>query len=116
MLIFIPLLMLLFGGCGGQKSAQLESVSPDGQTKLIIDFTRRDAMDAWAADMKVNAYSWKEGSLHVTELYMNDVSGGNVVFNWQDTHHCSITFKLNDNTVRKFELVASPNQLQLGEV
>ncbi|MFN8285894.1 MAG: hypothetical protein U0V74_04025 [Chitinophagales bacterium] len=112
----LVLAMVVLSGCGGKTSAKLETTSSDGKTNLTIDFTRPTIADAWTADMKVKAYQWKEGSLHVAELYADDINNQTVLFDWTDTNHCTITFKLRDNTERKFQLIASPEQLQLAEL
>lgn len=115
--LYISLVLLLvLAGCNGKTAATMETTSPDGKTKLTIDFKRSTIADPWTADMKVKAYSWKEGSLHVVEIYADDISSQTVLFDWSDTNHCLITFKLRDNTERKFQLIASPDQLQLTEV
>ncbi len=65
--------------------------------------------------MKVKAYSFKEGKL-AFEIYAKDLTDENVSFDWKDDTHCTIIFKQQDNTERKFELIASSEQLQLAEM
>ncbi len=113
---FSLILVLFLAACNGKTDASLESKSSDGQTQITITAKRATAADAWTADILVKSYNWKPGTLHVTEVYADDLNSQTVTFEWADANHCLITFKLRDNTARHFQLLCSPQALQLAEI
>ncbi|MFN8298818.1 MAG: hypothetical protein U0T75_06915 [Chitinophagales bacterium] len=114
---YLSLFLVLFlAACNSKTDATLQSKSSDGKTVVDITAHRTTAADAWTADIVVKSYNWKPGTLHVTEIYADDLNSETVKFDWQDEHHCLITFKLRDNTARHFQLLCSPEALQLGEI
>ena len=113
--VIIICVLTFFTSCGGKTIAALENTSPNGKAKLTIDAKRATPFDAWQVTMKVKAYDFKEGQL-VFEAMADDISTETVSFNWVDDNNCNITFKLRDNTERHFHLIASPSQVQMGEL
>ncbi len=110
---FIGLLFLT--SCGGKTETSLKKTSPNGKVNITIEAKRASAIESWKVDLKVKAYSFKEGKLSF-EVYAKDLTDETVSFDWIDDSHCTIIFKQQDNTVRKFELIASQEQLQLAEM
>lgn len=113
----IPILICLIAlvSCGGKTETSLTKVSPNGKVTIKIEAKRAAAVESWKVDMKVKAYDFKEGKLSF-EIYAKDLTDENVSFDWKDETHCTILFKEQDNTERKFELIASQEQLQMGEM
>ncbi len=107
--------MFLLVSCGGKTETSLKKVSPNGKVNITIEAKRSSAIESWKVDLKVKAYSFKEGKL-AFEIYAKDLTDENVSFDWKDDTHCTIIFKQQDNTERKFELIASSEQLQLAEM
>ena len=112
-LLFIGLLAL--GSCGGKTKASLVKVSTNGQVSITIEGKRAASIESWKVDLKVKAYNFKEGKL-AFEIYAADLNDETITISWKDEHHAEIYFKQQDNTSRKFELIASPEQLQLAEL
>lgn len=113
--VLIFSVLTVFTSCGGKTTATLENTSPNGKAKLSINAKRAMPFDAWQVTMKVKAYDFKEGQL-AFEAMADDISAETVSFNWVDENNCNITFKLRDNTERNFHLIASPTQVQMGEI
>lgn len=113
--VLIICALIVLTSCGGKTTAALDSTSPNGKAKLTIDAKRPTAFDAWQVTMKVKAYDFKEGQL-AFEAMADDINTETVTFNWVDDNNCNITFKLRDNTERNFHLIASPTQVQMGEI
>lgn len=111
----ISFLMLILASCEGKTEAALSKASPNGKVKITIEAKRISTIEPWKVDMKVKAYDFKEGKLSF-EIYAKDLSDENVTFDWKDDTHCTIIFEEQDNTKRKFELIASPEQLQMAEM
>ncbi len=105
----------VFTACNGKTAALIEHTSPNGKAKLTINAKRASTVDAWHVEMKVKAYDFKEGQL-AFEAYADDISNETVSFDWVDDNNCNITFKLKDGEERKFHLIASPTQVQMGEI
>ncbi len=108
-------LLLILVSCGGKTETSLKKVSPNGKVNITVEAKRATAIESWKVDLKVKAYSFKEGKL-AFEIYAKDLTDENVSFDWKDDTHCTIIFKQQDNTERKFELIASAEQLQLAEM
>ena len=108
-------IILLFGfyGCG-KTSSKVEHTSPNGKVKLTVVGNRSTSLDSWQVELKVNAYSFKEDQLSF-EIYASDLNNETVLFYWNDEEHCTIIFKLTDNTERKFSLTVSSEHLELKE-
>ena len=113
--VFIICLLTVLASCGGKTTAALENTSPNGKAKLTIDAKRATSFDPWQVTMKVKAYDFKEGHLSF-EAMAEDISAETVSFDWVDDNNCNITFKLQDDTERRFHLIASPSQVQMGEL
>lgn len=111
----IVCIITLFTACNGKTVALIEHTSPNGKAKLTINAKRATTVDAWQVSMKVKAYDFKEGQL-AFEAYADDISNETVKFEWIDDNNCLITFTLRDDTQRKFQLTASPSQVQMGEI
>ena len=107
--------LLFLTSCGGKTETSLKKTSPNGKVNITIDAKRAAAIESWKVDLKVKAYSFKEGKLSF-EIYAKDLTDETVSFDWKDDTHCTIIFKQQDNTERKFELIASAEQLQLAEM
>ncbi len=107
--------LILLASCGGKTETSLKKESPNGKVKIKIEAKRTTAIESWKVDMKVKAYDFKEGKLSF-EIYADDLTDKNVSFDWTDDIHCNIVFKQQDNTQRKFELIASKEQLQMAEM
>ena len=112
--IFIICLITL-ASCGGKTETSLKNESPNGKVKIAIDAKRATSIESWKVELKVKAYDFKEGKLEF-EIYAKDLTSENVSFDWTDVTHCTITFKQQDNTERKFQLIASSEQLELAEM
>jgi len=112
LILFSSLLMV---SCSGETSAYYQHVSPNGKVKVNVEGHRATAIESWKVDMKVNAYDFKEGKLSF-EIYAKNLNKDNITFTWSDERNCIITIKQQDNSDRKFQLIASAEQLQLGEV
>ncbi len=110
---FFIILIIGFYGCG-KTSSTVEHTSPNGKVKLTVLGNRSSSFDPWQVELKVKAYSFKEDQLSF-EIYASDLNTGTVLFNWNDEEHCTIIFKLTDNTERKFSLTVSPEHLELKE-
>ena len=108
-------LLLILVSCGGKTETSLKKVSPNGKVNITVEAKRATAIESWKVDLKVKAYSFREGKL-AFEIYAKDLTDENVSFDWKDDTHCTIIFKQQDNTERKFELIASAEQLQLAEM
>lgn len=108
-------LLLILVSCGGKTETSLKKVSPNGKVNITVEAKRATAIESWKVDLKVKAYSFREGKLSF-EIYAKDLTDENVSFDWKDDTHCTIIFKQQDNTERKFELIASAEQLQLAEM
>lgn len=112
---FVIVCLTILSSCGGKTTALIEHTSPNGKAKVTIDAKRPTMVDAWQVTMKVKAYDFKEGQLSF-EAMADDISNETVSFDWVDDNNCNITFKLRDNTERRFHLIASPTQVQMGEL
>lgn len=108
-------IITVFTACNGKTDALIEQTSPNRKAKLTITAKRPNIMDAWQVTMKVKAYDFKEGQL-AFEAMAEDISSETVKFDWTDDNNCIITFTLRDDTQRKFQLIASPSQVQMGEI
>ncbi len=113
--IFLVIGLLALGSCGGKTNALYSNVYSKGKVKITITGKRATSIEAWKVEMKVKAYDFKEGKL-AFEIYADDLNAETVSITWKDKHHAEIQFKLQDHTTRKFELIASPEQLQMGEI
>ncbi|MFM9943926.1 MAG: hypothetical protein ACKVQB_01705 [Bacteroidia bacterium] len=111
--IFIFFIALV--SCGGKTVALIKKESPNGKVKITIEAKRVSSIESWKVDLKVKAFNFKEGKLEF-EIYAEDLNDDSVTFDWKDEGHCIIIFKQQDNTERKFELLASSEQLQLAEM
>jgi hypothetical protein len=109
------LLVTSFLSCGGKTVTSLHKESPNGKVKIHIEANRTTAIESWKVVMRVKAYNFKEGSLKF-EIFAKDLTDENVSFIWQDDHNCEIIFKQQDDSERKFHLIASQEQLQMGEM
>lgn len=107
--------LLLLTSCGGKTVTAIEKTSPNGKVKIKIEAKRATSIESWKVDLKVKAYDFKEGKLSF-EIYAKDLTDETVSFDWKDETHCTIVFKQQDNTERKFQLIASSEQLQLAEM
>jgi len=114
-IVFLLAMLIALVSCGGKTETTLKKISPNGKVTITIDAKRATAIESWKVDLKVKAYSFKEGKL-AFEIYAKDLNDDNVTFEWQDETHCKILFKQQDNSERQFELIASQEQLQLAEM
>ncbi|HLP51007.1 MAG TPA: hypothetical protein VK154_09010 [Chitinophagales bacterium] len=116
---FFPLLaivvMVFISSCNGKTSAALENTSPNGQVHIKLTASRSSALDAFKTEMTVKAYDFKEGKL-LFEVMAGDLTNENVKFDWKDDNNCIITIEEQDKHLRTFQLIASNNQVQLGEI
>lgn len=101
--------------CNGKTSALVENTSANGQVKVKITGSRSSALDPFKTVITVKAYDFKEGTL-MFDIMAADLNAENVKFNWQDDSNCTITIEEQDKHVRSFQLIASNNQVQLGEI
>lgn len=108
-------LLTVLTACNAKTDALIEHTSPNGKAKLTITANRPSAMDEWKVTMKVKAYDFKEGQLAFRAM-AEDISNETVKFEWVDDNNCLITFTLRDDTQRKFQLIASPSQVQMAEI
>jgi hypothetical protein len=111
----VLLLMLVLAACNGKTEAKLEDIRANGKVKVTVTGSRPTSIEAWKVDLSVKAYNFKEGKL-TFEIYADDLNSESVNFKWLDETNCHIIFTQRDNTVRTFQLVASPDQLQLAEI
>jgi len=107
--------MFVLYGCSGKTETALEHKAPNGKVVINITAKRTTSVESWKVDMNVKAYDFKPGKLSF-EIYAADLTTENVKFDWVDDKHCHISFTQQDNTVRKFELIASAEQLQMAEM
>lgn len=94
-------LVIAFGGlltsCETKKS-QLNSVSPDGSTQLIVDGTK-SAMEPWDLNLQIKGKDNKNKEVK-TQLYGDEITNKNVVISWQDNTTCTIILIDQDDTQR----------------
>jgi len=114
-LILFMSVLLVMSGCSGKTETALEHKAPNGKVVINIIAKRTTTVESWKVDMNVKAYEFKPGKLSF-EIYAKDLTEENVKFNWVDEKHCHITFTQQDNTERKFELIATSEQLQMAEM
>lgn len=105
----------LLAACSGKTKTSLKHLSPNGKVSINIEGHRAASIESWKVDMKVKAYDFKEGKL-TFEIYAEDLTDKNVSFDWKDDKNCIISLKEQDGKDRKFQLIASPEQLQMGEI
>ena len=111
--LFLPLIFVLFS-CKKQV-ADLEEFSPDKKAKVTIHAEKEGLAAAWKVEMKVKAYDFKEGSL-TFEIANDELSAKTVSYEWKDAQNAIIKINQSDNEPRVFQLIASPNQVQLAEI
>lgn len=94
---------LFFQGCDTKKQ-EVRSKSPLGSTEILVSGTKQ-GMDPWILSIQIK----KDGKSdsRETEMYTNEITDKNVLFNWLDESNCSITLVEQDGTAREF-----PIQLQ----
>ncbi len=108
--------VLIATGCGGGGVTYINNKSPEGHTTITINASKVTSMDPWNIDMQVEAYDFKKGSLKF-ELMAGDLKqDDNVFFKWEDENHCLITFVQRDGDKRNFQLIASPQNVQMAEI
>lgn len=108
-------LLIAFSACQNEKNVDFTHISPNGKVKVNVVAKRATTVESWKVILSVDAYNFDKGSLSF-EIYAKDISAKNVVFDWTDEHHCIIKFIEQDDGIRKFQLIASPSQLQLMEI
>jgi hypothetical protein len=113
-LVFFALAITLFS-CNGTTSAHLTETSENGKVKIDITASRSNVLDPFKVNLSVKAYDFKEGKL-AFEIMADDLNEKNVQFKWQDQNNCLIIIEERDNRERTFQLIASENQVQLGEI
>jgi hypothetical protein len=100
---FLSMTSLLFQSCDTKKQ-ELRSKSPSGTTEILVSGTKQ-GLDPWILSIQIK----KDGKSDTreTEMYSNEITNKNILFNWVDESTCSITLVEQDGTAREF-----PIQLQ----
>lgn len=111
--IYTLFLLLLLASCG-QKKAVLENTSPNEKVKVTLN-AEKSGVSPWQCELKVKAYSFKEGSLKF-EIYTKELTNETVRFDWKDNENCLISLTDDEGKLRTFQLIATPNQVQMAEI
>ncbi|HEY0261503.1 MAG TPA: hypothetical protein VGB95_00640 [Chitinophagales bacterium] len=111
--IYAMFILMLLASCG-QKKIVLENESPNKQVNVTLN-AEKSGISPWQCEMKVKAYSFKEGSLKF-EIYAEEMNNTTVRFDWKDDANCIISITETDGKARNFQLIASPNQVQMAEI
>jgi hypothetical protein len=111
--IYAMLLLVFLASCG-QKKTTIENTSPNDKVKVTLN-AEKSGISPWQCELKVKAYSFKEGALKF-EIYAEELNKTTVRFDWQDNNNCVISITETDGKMRNFQLLASPNQVQMAEI
>lgn len=115
-LIPVLLLLITLQACEGGGVTYITDKSPAGHTTITVNASRAVAMEPWKINLQVKAYDFKEGSLKF-EIYAGELKQDeNVKFDWKDENNCIISFTQSDDVVRQFQLIATPDRVQLAEI
>jgi len=114
LMLFFSIACLLFS-CNGTTSAHLTDTSANGKVIIDLQASRTNVLDAFKVNLAVKAYDFNEGKL-MFEIMADDLTDKNVQFKWQDDSNCLILIEERGGRTRTFQLVASENQVQLGEI
>jgi hypothetical protein len=107
-ILFLSLLL----SCESKNTASVNSQSQDGNSKISVSGTKNFG-DPWQTTIKIKAYNQEQQV--VTEIYASDLNDKNVLFNWTDNNHCSITINQQDDTHRTFVVQTSEDKISLRE-
>jgi hypothetical protein len=108
----ILVLMSSLLSCNSKNTAMVSSQSPDANAKIVVSGTKNFG-DPWQTTIKINGY--KQEHQVVTEIYATDLNDKNVLFNWSDNNHCSITIQQQDDTQRRFAVEVTEEKISLKE-
>ena len=108
------MLLLVFLASCEQKKVTIENSSPNGNVKVTLN-AEKSGVSPWQCDLNVKAYSFKEGALKF-EIYAEELNKTTVRFDWKDDTNCLVSITETDGKTRNFQLLASPNQVQMAEI
>lgn len=98
----IVLYTCLLVSCREEKRS-MESVSPDGTSRVSVEGRRVGAISAWETTVLARMKG-EEGIGFTTQLYCSRLDSSDVQFNWQPGGgECQIVFTEKDGKLRRFQ-------------
>lgn len=97
---FLFLFCFLVTSCETKKS-EVQSASPDGLVNITVSGTK-SFMEPWKLVIEIKAGD-KSNKME-TELYADELTKSNILFNWTDNKTCMLTLIHQDGESRMVEI------------
>lgn len=115
-IFLLSILGMGFLACS-KKSGEVLSQSPDSAIHVTVSGSKASFFDPFITNIKVESANSRYAEENMSiETFVEELNETNVTFDWKTNNECIITFKQQDNTIRKLKLNVSANRFHLRDI